>query len=277
MMKQIGTTQTIEPDLIRHMVLNSILGYKKKFSRRYGEIVICCDSAASWRKAVYPYYKASRKKNRDDSSHNWNEIFQALSDIKEEIRDNLPYKVLSYPHAEADDIIGTLVIEHGYHGSSRNNAEEQILIISGDKDFIQLLHYDNVDQYSPVLKKFIAEDNPDRFLRQHIILGDRGDGVPNILTGDTVFMIPGERQKPVSKIKLDQWSSLDPNVFCTTDEMKANYARNEVLIDLRKIPEQIRSGIVTTYKEYEVPSRTKLIPYFMSKRLSKLIESVGDF
>ena len=114
-------------DLVRHMVLNSIRNFNKRFSD-YGELVICCDDKNYWRKKEFPYYKANRKKTREQSALDWNMIFNTLSTIKEEIRENFPYVVLQVSTAEADDIIATMVERYGNNG-------EKILIVSGDTKF----------------------------------------------------------------------------------------------------------------------------------------------
>ena len=184
-------------DLVRHMVLNSIRNFKSRFSN-YGELVICCDDKNYWRKQMFPYYKANRKKSREASSLDWNMIFNTLSMIKEEVKENFPYVVLQVESAEADDLIATMVERYGNNG-------EKIMIVSGDKDFAQLQRYKNVSQYSPITKKMIKVDDPMEYLFEHVIRGDSGDGVPNILSRDDVF-VNGLRQKPLQeKGGFDDW------------------------------------------------------------------------
>ena len=115
LMQNIGNHTNIEIDtgLLRHMVLNSIRAYNLKFRNEYGELIIACDGGRSWRKDVFPYYKANRKKSRDESELNWSEIFEALNAIRDELRDNFPYRVIHVNNAEADDVIGALCNEYG--------------------------------------------------------------------------------------------------------------------------------------------------------------------
>ena len=277
MMKQIGTTATIEPNLIRHMVLNSIRMYHKNFSKKYGELVICADTGNYWRRDIFPNYKAGRKSDRQESPFDWSAIFESLAAIRYEIAENFPYHVLAVPRCEADDIIAHMCHVHGYYSSpSSHMPDPQLLILSADKDFIQLQKYSNVSQYSPIQKKFIAEDNPERFLREHIILGDKSDGIPNILSDDNVF-VEGRRQKSIFKEKLDLWSKSEPEHFCTTSEMMANYNRNASLIDLSKIPSDVRMRINQAYLDSTPPDRSKILPYLMEYRLKSLTENIGDF
>jgi len=268
LMMQIGNHKNIkiEEDLVRHMVLNSIRSYNTKFSEEFGNIVIACDDKNYWRKKVYPYYKANRKKDREASELDWNAIFEVLNKIREELKDAFPYKVIQVPHAEADDIIATLVKE--------NYAKENILILSGDKDFSQLQKYPNVKQYSPVLKKWIRCDNPDLFLKEHILRGDSGDGIPNFLSADNVFIV-GDRQTPVTAKKLQSWLLKEPEEFCN-ETMLRNYKRNQQLIDLDYVPDEIKQDVIEQFSSQK-KDRSKLFNYFIEHRLKNLMECIGEF
>ena len=256
-------------DLIRHLVLNSLRMYSQKFRGKYGKnLVICCDSSNYWRRQSFPYYKASRKKARDSTGHDWAMIHDAMSVLKKEFAEFLPYKVVEAYRAEADDVIATLVQEV--------SDIEPILIISSDKDFLQLQSYSNVNQYSPLMERFISIDDPKRYTKEHIIRGDRGDGIPNILSPDGSF-VNGERQKSITKIKLAEWMELEPDQFCTTEVMKRGYERNKELIDLTCIPEDIRKSIYEAFNAAEIANGTKVLEYFMAKKLKNLTEVLNEF
>lgn len=267
-MMQLGnhTNAEIEEGMVRHMVLNSIRSYKTKFGAEYGELVIACDNKNYWRRQLFPYYKANRKKNQEASEVNWKAIFECLNKIRAELKDVFPYRVIDIESAEADDIIGTLCREYG-------DTNEKILILSGDKDFIQLQRYLNVRQYDPVRKKFISHNNPDKFLFEHILKGDAGDGIPNVLSNDNC-MVVGERQRPLTQKKIDSLvniaASFDHPVF-------RNYKRNEQLIDLTKIPAHISEQILESYKNQEGKKPNGLMDYFIANRLKNLMENVGEF
>ena len=231
LMEQIGNSKTaVEEGLVRHMILNTIRTYVKKFKANYGpEVVIACDNKNYWRREIFPYYKASRKKAREASGHDWSTIFDCLNKIRDELREYSPYKVVTIETCEADDIIATLVQKY--------SATQKIMILSSDKDFAQLQRYPNVEQYSPILKKFINEPLPMAQLKQMVIRGDKGDGIPNILSADDCF-VASVRQKPITEAKIIKWLNQKPEEFCN-DEMLRNYRRNEMLIDLTKLPEKI--------------------------------------
>jgi hypothetical protein len=274
MMKQLGVSgQVFDEGLVRHMVLNSIRAYKNKFGKEYGELVICCDDRNYWRKDVFPYYKGHRKKDREKSSIDWVMVFESLNRIREELKEFFPYKVVQVERAEADDIIGVLATRYGTW--LNNETTERILVLSGDKDFGQLQKYTNVDQYSPVLKKWIRINDARAFLREHIMRGDRGDGIPNFLSNDSCIMT-GERQKPIQAKKIEDWIDKEPEQFCT-DVMLRNYRRNEQLVDLDQIPAEIVSKINEVFDTYEVPKRRGLLNYFIKYKLKNLVEHIGEF
>ena len=269
LMEQIGSSKKpVEENLVRHMILNVIRTYVKKFKETHGpEVVIACDNRNYWRREYFPQYKASRKKARDSSGHDWNSIFECLHKIKEELKNYSPYKVIDVDTAEADDIIATLTI--------LKSANEKVMILSSDKDFAQLQKYPNVQQYSPILKKFINEPLPAVQLKQMIIRGDKGDGVPNILTQDNVF-IEGGRQKPITEAKIINWLNQKPEEFCT-DEMLRNYKRNELLIDLTKIPESLQKSIIDTYDAAAGHTKQHFMNYMIANKLKNLLEIIDEF
>ena len=268
LMMQIGNHKNIklEEDLVRHMVLNSLRAHKVKFSAEYGEMVIACDDKNYWRKQVYPYYKANRKKEREASELDWNTLFESLNNIRQELKDYFPYKVIQIEHAEADDIIAVLVKEYNHLG--------KLLILSGDKDFGQLQKYPNVTQYSPVLKKYISCTNPDLFLKEHILKGDSSDGIPNFLSEDNVFVL-GIRQSPVTSKKLAGWILQEPEQFCN-EAMLRNYKRNQRLIDLEFVPDEIKTQTLEQYNT-QIKDRSKLFNYFIQYQLKNLMEHINEF
>ena len=274
LMVQINGRNAVElsEDLVRHMVLNSLRGHNKKFRKEYGEMVIACDSKNVWRREVFPNYKAGRKATREKSEHDWDTIFSMLHTIKDEIRSFLPYKVIELETAEADDIIATLVKRT--QNEVGPNHKKKILILSGDKDFIQL-HGPNVKQYNPVLNKFVGKgEDPTIYIKEHILKGDRSDGIPNVLSDDNVF-IEGRRQRPLSKKKIESWVN---EVFMTfTEEEQNNYNRNRKLIDLSCIPPELEEKIINEFIDVKVASRDKILNYFITKKLKTLIEVIDEF
>ena len=249
---------------IRPAVLNTLRLYRTKFVSEFGELILCCDDRKSWRKELFPNYKASRKKTRSAAPIDWDNLYECLNQLKEELSEWFPYKVLQVEKAEADDIIAVLV----------GLANERTLILSSDKDFIQLHHF-NVRQYSPIQKKFV-EGDAKWSLHEKLVKGDVGDGVPNIMSDDNVFVDEGRRQKPITKKKVDAWYDLDPDMYCSS-EMLRNYNRNKQLVDLGEVPESIRINIRTQFETAAVGDRKRLLTYFINHRLKNLTENLSEF
>ena len=270
LMIQLGnhTNADIEEDLLRHMVLNSVRAYNVKFKNEFGEMIIACDAGNNWRRQIFPYYKANRRKNREKSEINWTSVFETLNKVRDELKDYFPYRVIRVDGAEADDIIGTLAQTYG-------NTNEKILILSGDKDFVQLQAFMNVQQFDPVQKKWRKTNDVDKFMKEHIIRGDAGDGVPNFLSADDTFVV-GARQKPISQKKLDQWLDADPKEFCD-EKMLRGYLRNQQLVDLNFIPPDIKKEVLVQYEQQAGKGRDKLFNYFIDRRLKLLLESINEF
>ena len=261
-----------DENLIRHMILNSIRMYRQKFHREYGEVVVVADGAGNWRKEAYPQYKANRKKSRDESTIDWNEVFRIINMVRDEIRDNFPYKVMHQYGCEADDVIAQIALETQEFGK-----HEPVMIVSADKDFIQLQKYDNIKQFSPMTKKFVKHDNPRLYMMEHIFRGDGGDGVPNVLSDDNVF-VDGRRQSPVTKKKIDAWIQAEDLQKSMGDEVYRNYLRNKKLIDLTETPKSIKQEIINTYESQDQSkNKSKVFNYLIQKRCKLLLESVQEF
>jgi len=265
--------------LVRHLILNGLRYYRSRFYEKYGELIICCDSKHYWRRDYFPNYKINRKKERETTGHDWNVIFNCLNSIRDELKEIFPYKVLEVYGAEADDIIATLVMN-----KADKKDTSKHLILSSDKDFIQL-HRFGIDQFSPVAKKMLSNDDPVNYLREHIMKGDRSDGIPNILSPDDSF-ISNIRQKPMRKVVIrnvtEALERFTPDKVyqlakCPKDTWIRNWQRNETLIDLGKIPKDIMSEISKEYNKVNVGNRANLLTYFIENKLTQLIESIGDF
>jgi len=268
-MEQIGPSKdAVEEGLVRHMILNTIRSCVKKFKSEYGsEVVIACDDRNYWRRELFPYYKAKRKLDRETSGHDWSSIFECLQKVKEELAEYSHYRVIQVDTAEADDIIAVLAMKYHTH--------QKVMIVSGDKDFIQLQQYKNVAQYSPITKKFIEDKSPKEQLKRLIIKGDSGDGIPNILSPDNC-LVEGVRQKPIMEAKLCNWVNQAPSQFCDTIALR-NYSRNEQLIDLSTIPKKIVESIIYTFDDTKPKTKMQFMNYLVSKRLTNLIEVANEF
>lgn len=280
LMAEVGGRSDIEIQvpLLRHMILNSIRGYKQKFGKEYGELVIACDNRTYWRKEYFPLYKAGRKKAREDSGFDWKLIFEALTMIKQEIDQYFPYKVVDVDGAEADDVIATLA-EWSQTNETQSVLFEEpkpFLIVSGDHDFIQLHKYENVKQYSPIQKKFVRPDvSPEKYIFEHIIRGDKGDGIPNVLSADD-SIVTGTRQKPISSKKIETWYK-EPEEMPQDAEFKKNYERNKKLINFNFIPSEVRDAIIDKYTGQPQKDKSKLLDFFVEHKMKNMLEVIEEF
>ena len=275
-MTQIGnhTNVPIEEDVVRHIILNRLRFIRQSY-KDYGDMVIACDDKNVWRKKVFPYYKANRKKARQESEIDWNKIFDSLNKIRDEIKENFPYIVIQVEAAEAEDVIGALAAKYGTQ--LNNDDTEKIVVISGDKDFVQLQRFSNVEQYDPIRKKHITHENPVLMLKEHIIRGDANDGIPNFLSADK-SLVDGIRQKQITEKKLEQWLAQDIDTF--EEELKRNYMRNAQLINLEYTPKNILDAAITEYETQRKTcniKRSKMFNYFISHKLKNLMECIGEF
>jgi len=276
-----GKDVDVNVPLLRHMILNAIRSYKNKFSEEFGdEVVIACDNRHYWRRKVFPYYKGHRKKARAASEYDWSAIFDALNIIRNELDEYFPYPVIDVEGAEADDVIGTLAEYSQTAGEDGGLFDEgtqiPFLVLSGDHDFNQLQKWSNVKQYAPAQRKWIKIKEPAAaVLMEHIITGDKGDGVPNMLSPDNSFA-DGIRQKSIRKALLAEWKVTPPEQWITA-EMSHGYNRNQQLVDLSKTPQEIKDNIIESYQRQQGGDRSQLLNFFIKNKMRLMIDVISDF
>ena len=266
-----GQAKFNDENLLRHMILNTIRMYRQKF-KKYGEVVIVADAGGNWRKEVYPEYKIKRKQNREDSKIDWDEAFRIINMVLSELKEYFPYKVIHQWGCEADDAIAEIVKWTQEFGNY-----EEVMIVSADKDFKQLQKYNNVHQYSPMTKKLIKVDNPRLELLEHILSGDTGDGVPNVMSDDKVFA-EGRKQNTLTAKKKEALVK-DPHAL--GEEVYRNFLRNKKMIDLTEesaIPDNIRKEIISTFEtQNKSENSKKVLNFFIKNQCRNLIEVLDEF
>ena len=271
-MGSLNRGEGLSENLVKHIIINNLRLYRKKYSEgKYGKIVICCDSR-SWRKDVYPEYKANRKTGREKDKHDWAAIFDLIDSTLNDLRENFPYAVIKIDNAEADDIIDALTVH-----KSIPLIGEDVVIISADKDFIQLQKHGHVIQWSPLFNKMVKDSNPQKYLFEHLCKGDTGDGVPNVLSPDNV-LVDHIRQSPMTKKKMAEWwENKDKLKEVMPQEVFRNYIRNREMIDLDRTPEAIKKESIDQYENYKYPNRQNILTYLIENRMKMLIENAGEF
>ena len=282
-MGQLSRGEELSENLVKHIILNNLRVYRNKYpEQKHGKMVIACDSY-SWRKEVFPEYKAARKANRATDKHDWPLIFDLIEDTLKDLRENFPYAVIKIDGAEADDIIGALTTHKAVKPFSLEEAYtdctggEDVVIISADKDFIQLQQYGHVEQWSPMFNKMIKEDNPRRYLFEHLLKGDSGDGVPNANSHDDVF-VTAARQTPMTQKAIDKyWDNRDDLEMIMKPNVYRNFMRNVQMIDLTNTPDGIREAAINIYENYVYPTRTNILTYLVEHRMKMLVECAEEF
>lgn len=264
--------------IARHIFLTSLLGYKKTWSGKCGNIVVCCDGKNNWRKGVFKYYKAARKANREASDMDWHSVFDIMGDLKMELATLFPYKVVQVDEAEGDDIIFVMtkyfqdneLLVQGLEGTPQH-----VMNISADHDFLQLYKYKNYAQWSPRTKKVIPK--PEKtFLIDKIIRGDVGDGVPSVLCEDDFFVSKDKygRAIPITKKVLEKYSDIKN---LNSSEL-ARYKRNEQLISADCVPDDVAAKVVSTYNiAPDKADRNGIFEYCIKNNLRQLTPRVTEF
>lgn len=278
--KDIVQLDKINENLIRHISINSLKNIIRKFKFNYSlnvGVVLADDDRHSWRKDYFKYYKVNRKNSRRNSKFNWNEIYEWLGIIKEEISIYLPVKYMKVPNCEADDIIAIIA------SFVVDRLQEDVLIVSSDTDFVQL-HSTNIFQYSPFNKSFIRYENSSTLdLYDKIFRGDRGDGIPNYLSDDDVFVNPNKKSVRISNKRIYELlnggdiSNIYENLY---DNEKHGFLRNKKLIDFSEIPKEISTSIINTFRNVihqEERSMLALVGYLKEHNLNYLLSKIGDF
>jgi len=263
------TNVAIEERKIMEIALNCIKDINKQFKVKYGDIVIACDFIQSWRRKEFPHYKAHRKKDRDASDVDWNAFFKCLETFRAGLKEHFPYKVIQVEGAEADDVIASLVMNN-------LDIDSKTLIISGDKDFMQLQKYENVDQYDFIGKRWLKTNDALGYLKDHILTGDRGDGIPNVLSDGNTFVLSKRQnvltQKRRKALKESGFEN-DPN-----HKYHRNYLRNKKLIDFEEIPDNLMNAIVHEFRtQIPVPNRKQIKPFLIKHRMESLANSIFEF
>ncbi len=255
-------------DFWRFLILNQLKYINQKF--KPDEIVLAIDST-SWRKKEYKYYKANRVLAREkQKDFNAEEFYSITDQFIQELTDNFPYKVIKVSGAEADDIIGTLA----------NKLSQQIIIVSRDKDFKQLLKKPNVKLFDPILKEFKEEKDPYNFLIDHILRGDSSDGIPNMLSDDNVFVNSDKRQKRITKKVVESVNELGIEEYAIVNGLVENYERNKLLVELsdETIPKDIWNETVYEYNQQKPKgSYLKVLQFLRKHKIKSLVDSVDSF
>lgn len=247
----------LNPFLVKHLAINAIREIRKQFKFQYPNTTICFDNKKYWRKSFFPLYKIKRKINREKSNLDFEMIFPTLNELKIDIQNFFTYKTIDVSGAEADDSIAVL----------SKFIQADVLIVSSDSDFKQLHDIPNLKQFSPKIRALIKEPNPSQFLLNKIIKGDPKDGVPNILSPNDCFAT-NTRQKTITQKKLNE---LIPIV----DSLEY-YNRNNTLLNLNLIPENIKLDIIEQFVSEKSVTKMDTLKYLRENNFIMLLQVIDE-
>ncbi len=270
-------TDLLTTDLIRHIVLNTLRSNVLKNKIKYPRIILCIDNGNGgyWRKKKAWYYKFKRSSQRDESGWDFDTIFNAMAMIRKEISENMPYWVMDIQGVEADDHIGVLTKYYVAKGVP-------VLITSSDGDFTQL-HTDKlVRQWSPIQKKWVKpkHGSPEMDIMYKCIKGDRKDGIAPMKTTNCHYTHGDGRRAPpmrAEELRTLMTSNDEELQELLTEEQYARYTENRELLDFEFIPQDIHDSIITQFEEQRPAARSKLMMYFASHKLDKLVACMSEF
>ena len=214
------------------MFLESIIKLVKKKIFDNSNIIFCMDTPKEklWRMEIQDNYKSGRC----DLSlkHNYKTTFDYTYNIMipKFIEQNKNINKLRLDEVEADDIIATICMHH-----QRLNDTQQIYLVSGDEDFLQLgrenLIFINYKKKKPFT---LTVEEAQLALMKKVIYGDPSDCIPSIFP-------KGKRvNKKMMEENLKEF--LETNI-----ESKKQYDKNVLMIDFNNIPTKYFNKIIKLY------------------------------
>lgn len=227
-----------------YRIVDELIEFYKQYKKTYGDFVICLDNHSKpyWRKSIYYAYKANRKKERDSSDVDYNEVFKHIEVLITTLQNWTSFKVIGVPGVEADDIIGLLTRKYAKF--------EKVLILSPDKDFKQLHSLGEIRQYSSITNKWITPENLEEWKLEHILCGDSTDNVPRVV--DFLDFTPDFRAFLASK-----------NINLTE-------------LQWFELPEESKAKLSEAYHEVYPDSKTHEKPRFGMSFVKKHIKEFGS-
>lgn len=261
--------------LWKHLILNQIVYYARRFKVDVKNIILCFDSPKIWRREYWKNYKMNRKTARNKSSIDWKQFFEHVNTFKKELSEYFPNMSVEVDGAEGDDVVYVL--------SKKLSSKYNIIVVSSDKDLTQVLTFDNVKFFNikrsggkwiNTSKKSIEENKI-----RHILKGDSSDGIPNVLSDDDTFIVDGKRQKACGDKKINKILDNGLDTFLMDTEIKKNYDRNVLMIDLDMIPENIEKEINRVFiKEFKKEqSWTKAIAWLKQNKFKNILNDLDKF
>ncbi|MCQ2210734.1 MAG: hypothetical protein MJZ34_10620 [Paludibacteraceae bacterium] len=237
-----------------------IISFLKELERfSPDEVIVAQEGGNCWRYDYFQEYKACRK-DRDETKLDWNQFFLVCNQFVEDIKTCFTnIKFVKEASAEADDVIGVLVKE-------LSPNRDEIIVISTDRDFYQLLKYPNYKQWHPMKKEFITVTDPKRYLIEKVIVGDKNDGVPPLK-----FRVGVKTAAKIVDNGLEEWLK--------ENDLQSAYDRNYTLIAFDSIPQKVQSDIVKKYEQYTLEKYDirNMYKFLNDEKLMHLFDRMDNF
>lgn len=259
--------------LAMHIMLNTIKGYYKKFGP--DQLAVTFEGAENWRKAYTAsdeckskrLYKANRVK--DDSMIPFFELIKAFEEL---VRNHTSLVCLSHPKVEGDDLIGGYVQRFAPLG-------DEIIIVSGDKDFTQLLKHKNVSLIDPDSGKPRVCEDPEYFMFEKCFRGDGGDNVMSAYprVRSTKLQKAFTDEYALTQLLNETWTFKDPDTNVeTTFNVGELFIENDLLMNLESQPNEIKK-IINDVLDHELVHHGKFSNFHFLKFCGKYgLNSIAD-
>lgn len=211
-------------------------------------VVLCQEGKRNWRFDVFDQYKSHRKEEKAKAKMDYEAYYPMFDDFCDKLKQYLPniYQ-LKVERAEGDDIIAVL---------TKNFTEKNdVICVSTDRDFYQLYKFNGYKQYNPIKRNYVQVLDPERYLLEKIVVGDKGDGVPHVKSRVSV-----KTAATIVENGLEEWIK--------KEKVQKEYERNKTLIDFECIPADVQHAIMLEFK------KSRFAP--MAKRdFSEFINAIG--
>ena len=112
---------------------------------------------------------------------------------------------------------------------------------------------------------------------EHILRGDRGDGVVNVLSPDNA-LVDGIRQTAIKETFIQEVLQMDDPHKGLSGDVLEKYKRNEKLVNLDFIPQEFVDKIIDTYTSATPKmDKMKLMSYFGKHKMKLMMAELQDF
>ena len=199
-------------------------------------VILCQEGKKNWRYDVFEDYKSNRKEAKAKSKLDFDTFYPMADSFCEKLKQYVPniYQ-LKVEGSEGDDLIAIL--------TKNLTPKNEVVCVSTDRDFYQLLKYNGYSQYHPIKRQYVHVVNPERYLLEKIVVGDKGDGIPHVKPKVSV-----KTAASIVEAGLEDWlSKEDPQI-------RANFERNKKLIDFDCIPVHVQQKVMEEFKKLRFSS-----------------------